>query len=122
MLKGASEESARSEGNGFALEIEIVHLNAEATSDVAAQAWEAEAPFVGVLAFAGQGKNGITEEERHMKAPINGLACNFHGGRAFGDFAQIDDCHLEGDANLRGRETDALGFMHGRFETSGELI
>ena len=122
MLKGASEESARSEGNGFALEIEIVHLNAEATSDVAAKTWEAEASLVGILAFAGEGKNGITEKERHMEAPINGFAPEFHGGGTFGDFAEIDDCHLEGDANLRGSETDTFGFMHGRFETSGELI
>jgi hypothetical protein len=53
MLKGASEEPTCSEGVGFALEIEVVHLNAEATSDVAAETWEAEAALVGVLAFAG---------------------------------------------------------------------
>jgi hypothetical protein len=86
MLEGASEEPARSEGVGFALEIEVVHLNAKATSDVTAKTWEAEASFVGILAFAGQGKNGITEEERHMEAPIDGFASEFHGGGTFGDF------------------------------------
>jgi hypothetical protein len=86
MLKGASEEPARSEGVGFALEIEIVHLNAKATSNVAAKTWEAKASFVGVLSFPGEGKNGVTEKERHMEAPIDGFACNFHGGGTFGDF------------------------------------
>lgn len=86
MLKGASEESARSEGVRIALEIEVVHLNAQATSDVATDAWEAKASFVGVLAFAGEGKNGVTEKERHVEAPIDEFAREFHGGRAFGDF------------------------------------
>jgi hypothetical protein len=86
MLKGASEEPARSEGVGFALEIEVVHLNAKATSYVATDAREAKATFIGVLAFAGEGKNGITEKERHMEAPIDGFACEFHGGGTFGDF------------------------------------
>jgi hypothetical protein len=86
MLEGTSEEPARSEGVGFALKIEVVHLNAKATSDVAADTWEAKASFVGVLAFAGEGKNGVTEKERHMEAPIDRFAREFHGGRAFGDF------------------------------------
>ena len=86
MLKGASEEPARSEGVGFALEIEVVHLNAKATSYVATDAWEAKATFVGVLAFASEGKNGVTEKKRHMEAPIDGFAREFHGGGAFGDF------------------------------------
>jgi len=86
MLKSASEEPARSEGVGFALEIEVVHLNAQATSDVATETWEAEASLVGVLAFAGEGKNGVTEKERHMEAPIDRFAREFHGGGAFGDF------------------------------------
>jgi hypothetical protein len=85
MLKGASEEPARSEGVGFALEIEVVHLNAKAASDVATDAWEAKASFIGVLALAGQGKNGVTEKERHMKAPIDRFAREFHGGGTFGD-------------------------------------
>jgi hypothetical protein len=29
---------------------------------------------------------------------------------------------LEGDANLRGSETDAFGFMHGSLEAIGELV
>jgi hypothetical protein len=86
MLKGASEESARSEGVGFALDIEVVHLNTKAASDVAAETWEAKASFVGVLSFPGEGKNGVTEKERHMEAPIDGFAREFHGGGAFGDF------------------------------------
>jgi hypothetical protein len=86
MLKGASEEPARSEGVRFALEIEVVHLNAKATSDVATEAWEAEASFVGVVTFAGEGKHGVTEKERHMEAPIDGFTCEFHGGGTFGDF------------------------------------
>jgi hypothetical protein len=122
MLKGASEEPACSEGVGFALEIEVVHLNAKATSDVAAETWKAEASFVGLLAFAGQSKNGVTEKERHMEAPIDGFACEFHGGRAFGNFTQIDNCHLEGDADLRGSESDAFGFIHGGLEAAGELV
>jgi hypothetical protein len=86
MLKGASEEPARSEGVGFALEIEVVHLNAKATSDVPAETWEAKASFVGVLSFPSEGKNGVTEKERHMEAPIDGFAREFHGGGTFGDF------------------------------------
>jgi len=86
MLKGASEEPARSEGVGFALEIEVVHLNAKATSDVPAETWEAKASFVGVLSFPSEGKNGVTEKERHMESPIDRFVREFHGGGAFGDF------------------------------------
>jgi len=86
MLKGASEEPARSEGVGFALEIEVVHLNAKATSDVPAETWEAKASFVGVLSFPSEGKNGVTEKERHMEPPIDGFTREFHGGGTFGDF------------------------------------
>jgi hypothetical protein len=53
MLKGASEKPARNEGVRFALEIEVVHLNAKATSYVATDAREAKASFIGVLALAG---------------------------------------------------------------------
>jgi hypothetical protein len=68
------------------LEIEVVHLNAKATSDVAAETREAKASFVGVLAFASEGKNGVTEKERHMEAPVDGFAREFHGRGTFGDF------------------------------------
>jgi len=119
MLDGAGEEPAGGEAHFFSLKVEEIHLDPEAAADSAGQPWKTEAALVGVLTFAGEGEDGIAEKEGHVFFPVDRLSADFKGGRPFFDFAEVNDCDLQGNPDLGSGQTDPLGFIHGSFQGDG---
>jgi hypothetical protein len=54
------------------------------------EARETQASLILVLPSTGKCNHGIAKEEGHMNAPIDGLSVEFHRGRAFLDFSEVN--------------------------------
>jgi hypothetical protein len=54
------------------------------------KAREAQASLILILPATGKCDHGVAKEERHMNAPIDRLSVEFHRGRAFLDFSEVN--------------------------------
>jgi hypothetical protein len=54
------------------------------------KARETQTSFILILPAAGKCDHRIAKEEGHMNAPIDGLSVEFHRGRAFLDFSEVN--------------------------------
>jgi hypothetical protein len=117
VLNGPGEKPSGGEAHFFSFKVEVIHLDAKAAADGSREVRETEAALVGVLPFPGEGDHGIAKKEGHVLFPVHRLAPNFQSGGAFFHLTEVDDRNLEGDADLRGGQADALRLVHGGFES-----
>jgi hypothetical protein len=119
MLDGARQQPARAKFNRLQFFVQRLHVHKAGPGNFRENFREAQAAFAGGDRFANRLDFRIDEDERHDFVHVGGLALEFERGRAFGDFAHVNDGELQRPADLLRGQADAVPFVHG-FEHVGD--
>ena len=113
VLDGAGEEAVGFELDRGAVEDLGFDADGERAGHIGGDFGEAQAAFALGDGFSEGFDFGVEEDHGHVRLEIGGLAVEAHGAGAFRHLGDIEDEHLEREADLLGGEAEAVGVAHG---------